>query len=83
MTIWLVECWVERDDEKIFAESTACASYDLAEQYIKMCAQADEVPLHRSDFNFGPYVRYTTPETEQMYGMEYVIKPMGVIENLD
>lgn len=80
MKIWLVECWVIRDDEKIFADSTPFASYDLAEQYIKMCAQADEAPLWRG--NFGLYVRYITPETEHMYEMEYVIKPKVVIENL-
>ena len=80
MTFWLVECWVMRDDKKTLAGNTLCASYDLAEKYIKMCAKEDEVPLWRGDF--GLYVRYITPETEHMHAMEYVIKPLVVIENL-
>ena len=80
MTFWLVECWVARDDEKILAGNTLCASYDLAEKYIKMCAKEDSVPVWQG--NYAGYTRYITPETEQMHAMEYIIKPLVVIEKL-
>ena len=80
MKIWLVECWIARDNKKILLESTLCASYDLAKQYIKMCAKNSGVPVWQS--NHAGYTRYITPETEQIHAMEYIIIPKTVIENL-
>lgn len=81
MTIWLVQCWIAHDNGKVLVESTLFASYDLAEQYIKICAKKANISVWQA--NHAGYTRYITPETKQIHAMEYIIIPKVVVENLD